>query len=164
MIGRFNRLTIDEEFEDSDEFFLALDDAPIEEPNEHGEEPLEVETDDVLKCEKVQFELADQVQEFWNCDDVISKLVREQKEKNSKALVLWQPRVTLAPDSSSDDDKDEEEGEPKKSSEVVLLDRTSEYTVTEEASNDAFESEPRASDDLKLEISEWDEDEDMMEI
>lgn len=182
VIGRFNKLTIDEEFEgDADEFILALDDRPVdEELDELGgsrDDLIEVETDEDLKCEKVQIELADGVQEFWNCDDVISKLVKEQKEKDSKALVLWRPpRVTFPSDSPAED----EEGEKKKTVEIV--DCTSEYTVIEETSSDAIEpietepietepiesepvdSDPKVPGHLKLEISEWnEEDEDMME-
>ena len=166
VIGRFNKLTIDEEFEDdSDEFVLALDDgAADEELDGSRDELIELDTDEVLKCEKVQFELADGVQEFWNCDDVISKLVKDQKEKDSKALVLWQPRVTFPSDSSSAAGK--EDGKRKT---VQIVDCTSEYTVIEETSSDSIESDPIESDpktsgDLKLEISEWNgEDEDMME-
>ena len=151
-------MTIDEEFEDSEEFVLALENAIEEEDAEHSEEPLETD----VECEKVQFELANEVQDFWNCDDVISKLVKDQKEKDAKALVLWQPRVTFPSDNPSDSSTDSEEtSEPKKPNETVL-DCTSEYTVTEEASDDSFEVDPRTSD-LKLEISEWIEDEDMME-
>lgn len=164
VIGRFNKLTIDEEFEEADELVLALDETLDEELNDErpsSEEPIEVENE-VLNCEKVKFELADEVQEFWKCDDVISKLVKEQKERDAKALVLWQPRVTFPSDNPSDEDDSKADERQGKRSETVLLDRTSEYTVTEEASSDAFECEPIVSSDLK--IIELDDDEDMMEI
>ena len=61
----------------------------------------------------------------------------------------------------------EEEGDETKKTNSKIVDRTSEYTVIEETTSDGIELDPKPNDladDPRLEISEWDEeDEDMME-
>lgn len=160
MIGKFNNLSIDEEFEESDDFILASTEDAIEEEFDdcsNEEEITEFETsDNRLDKDQVRFELSEDVQDFWSCDDVITKLVKEQRNKDSKALVLWQPRILLP---LSDETKREKKSE--------IVDQTDEYTVYSEAD----ELKENDAKDDKLEIIELEEfdtvklsDEDMMEI
>lgn len=171
MIGIFNKLSIDEEFNDcSDELFLAINDYEIDDDLTDGHSSKNkddlIETDeDILNDNSVQFELADEVQEFWDTDDVITKLVKNEREKNSKALVLWQPRILKFPSDKEDECNKE----------TKIVDQTDEYTVIEEPDDIKIEEDIKQSSDdaFKLEIIELNDDsiklnetgdEDMMEL
>lgn len=167
VIGKFNKLTIDEEFEDSDEFIIALDqDETIDDKNfnDCSNDDFEFETtDSILNENDVKFELSDDIQDYWQTDDVITKLVKDQQEKDSKALVLWQPPIDYPL-------KLTENNESKKKTEIV--DQTDDYIVYSET-DDVKETDfiDNNNDNSGLEIIELDElcdlksnDEEMMEI
>jgi len=161
VFGKFNKLSIDEDFKDSDEFILAIDDQDVidedfKDENTSNDDLIEFETDSVLDNDQVKFELSDDVHDFWNRsgNDVITKLVNEQRDKEAKALVIWTPRRSLSlsiPDDSL-------------SKKTEIVDRTNEYTVYSET--DDFKDSNDDKDE-RLEIIEIDEDykddEDMME-
>ena len=129
VIGQFNKLNLDEEFED-DEFNLTLDE-DRNEFDDYNQDRIDAEERNLLannKDSRIQFELADEVQEFWNsnCDDVITKLVKNEREKNSKAVILWQPRVSFPTDSANDGE------DKKKTKKSEIVDQTDEYIVFED--------------------------------
>lgn len=137
-------MTIDEELEnfDTDDFLAALDDDDfVEEKSKNADDTHEKE---------IEFELCEDVQDFWERNnDVITKIVKDQQNKDSKALVLYRPRISLLAKTENED-------------------YTDKYTVIEE--DDDFKKENKDTLEI-IELDDFDQvnqptfdplDEDMM--